>query len=155
MSAGADTANCYQHENVQFKAKKKKKKKNSQRMKRKTWSFTFEYVFLFCVTPGSHFSGSGKNMLGGFLWYNYRYMVILLFATTTRRLSMQMKTRRLKSVDLSNDGNQIKRDKRRVEQNKETGRKAPCDWEVWYTTKRWNRKRQGTHLVGLPGLCGT
>lgn len=124
MSAGADTANCFfQHENVHLK---QKKEKSSQRMKCKTWSFTFEYVFLLCVTPGSHFSGSGKNMRGGFLWYKYRYMVILLFATT-RRFSMQMETKRLKSVDFSNDGNQIKRDERRVEQNKETGRKAPCD----------------------------
>lgn len=81
LSAGIDTANCYQRENVQFKAKQM-----SQRMKCKT----FEYYFN-CITPGSHFSGSGNNTFCGFCdWYKYRYMVILLLATTTRRLSMQM-----------------------------------------------------------------
>lgn len=60
-------------------------------------------------------------------WYKYRYMVILLFATTTRRLSMQdgVWLRRLKSVN----GNKMEIDKENAEA-KETGQKAPCDWEV-------------------------
>lgn len=88
LSSCTDNANCYQRENVQFKARKKKKKKTFQRMTCKTWYFTFEYYFN-CFTHGSHFSGSGNIMFGVFLWYKYRYMVILL-ATTTRLLSMQM-----------------------------------------------------------------
>lgn len=55
-------------------------------------------------------------------------MVILLFATTTRRLSMQdgvwLKTS--KSVNR----NDIKNRKKMLKQKKKTGQKAPCDWEV-------------------------
>lgn len=36
---------------------------------------------------------------------------------------------------LYDNGNEIKTDERMSKQKKETGQKAPCDWEVWYTTK--------------------
>lgn len=69
VSAGTDTADCYQHFNVQFKAK------NMIRVLFKHLSCLdpiYRVIFFVCD------------------WYKYRYMVILLFATTTRCLSMQM-----------------------------------------------------------------
>lgn len=52
-------------------------------------------------------------------------MVILPFATTTRRLSMQMEL-----ALTCNNGGEISKDKENAEAKEKEETKAPCDWEM-------------------------
>lgn len=77
----------------------------------------------------------GKYHVWWFPWYKYRYMVILLFATTTRRLSMQaefgQKTRGLKSVDFTTMETKYRRTRERRSKRKKQDEKhhviGKCD----------------------------